>query len=115
MLEWIKSLVRKERNQANAEADAEAPKPKGAVMSGKYLGLHKYLANRYADTVVLTFANIEDLLGFALPHPARAGPAWWTNTDPGSELSGHTDAWRLAHRSARPNLLAETVTFERES
>jgi hypothetical protein len=31
---------------------------------------HKYLAARYADAVVLTFAQIEDLAGFALPELA---------------------------------------------
>ena len=82
-------------------------------MSGKYLALHKYLANRYADTVVLTFADIEDLLGFTLPNLARVRPDWWTGTDATSAPSGHTDAWRLANRTARPNLLAQTVVFER--
>ena len=37
----------------------------------KYKALYEYLDNRYANTVVLTFAQIEDLLGFTLPDPAR--------------------------------------------
>ena len=32
-----------------------------------YAPLHKYLDERYADTVVLTFGEIEDLLGSKLP------------------------------------------------
>jgi len=40
-------------------------------MPAEYRSLHKYLDSRYADTVVLRFAEIEDLLGFALPHRAR--------------------------------------------
>jgi hypothetical protein len=40
-------------------------------MSGKYLLLSGYLQNRYADTVVLTFGQIESLLGFSLPDQAR--------------------------------------------
>ena len=33
-------------------------------MPGKYKSLYQYLENRYANRVVLTFAQIEDLLGF---------------------------------------------------
>ena len=40
-------------------------------MSGEHSLLYKYLENRYANTVILTFAEIEDILGFALPDPAR--------------------------------------------
>jgi hypothetical protein len=36
-------------------------------MPGTYTSLYQYLENRYANTVVLTFAQIEDLLGFPLP------------------------------------------------
>ena len=47
-------------------------------MSGPYLLLYTYLDTRFADTVVLTFAQIEDVLGFALPAQARLQAAWWT-------------------------------------
>ncbi len=36
-------------------------------MPGEYKSLYEYLEHRYANTVVLTFAQIEDLLGFTLP------------------------------------------------
>ena len=83
-------------------------------MSGTYVLLYKYLENRYADTVVLTFAEIEDLLGFALPEQARLHREWWTpaGTDAGSRYS---DSWVLASRTAVPNLMARTVVFERAS
>jgi hypothetical protein len=70
------------------------------------------LLNRYADSVVLTFAQIEDLLGSVLPDSARTQGEWWTaavNADTGL----YSDAWTLAGRTARPNLPARTVTFER--
>ncbi len=50
-------------------------------MTGQYLLLYRYLANRYANTVVLTFAEIEDLLGFALPDQARLHQEWWTDAE----------------------------------
>jgi hypothetical protein len=84
-------------------------------MSGKYLLLYQYLENRYANTVVLTFAEIEDLLGFRLPDLARLHKEWWTNADPNTDQPGYSDSWILASRTARPNLLAQTVVFERAS
>ena len=82
-----------------------------AKIPSEYVSLHKYLANRYADMVVLTFSQLEDLLGFALPDSARTQQEWWTSTD--SDKSSGADAWILAGRTATPNLRARTVTFER--
>ena len=82
-------------------------------MSGRYLLLSKYLAQRYATTVVLTVGELEDLLGFALPGAARLQREWWANTDPATEPLGYSDSWILASRTATPNLLARTVAFER--
>jgi hypothetical protein len=78
-----------------------------------YLSLHKYLDGRFADTVVLTFAQIEDLLGFALPDPARVRPEWWSNTEAPSALPAPSWSWLLASRTACPKLAARTVAFER--
>ena len=84
------------------------------VVSGKYGVLYRYLEHRYADVVVLTFGQIEDLLGFALPQLARTRPAWWTL---GANVEGaaHADAWTLAGRTAAPNLQARVVIFTRTS
>jgi hypothetical protein len=85
----------------------------GPAISGQYLSLHLYLLHRYADRVVLTFSEIEDLLGFALPSRARLEPGWWSvgnSSIPGPQRS---DTWVLANRTATPNLLAGSVVFER--
>ena len=113
MLDWMKWRISPTHNQP--EADAEPVKRQGRVMSGKYLSLYKYLENRYADTVVLTLAEIEDLLGFTLPDLARLRQEWWTNADPDSARPNYSHSWILASRTARPNLLAQTVVFERAS
>jgi hypothetical protein len=84
-------------------------------MSGKYQLLYKYLEDRYADTVVLTFAEIEDLLGFTLPDQARRQQEWWTKAPTNIHRLDHADSWILANRTAKPNLLAQTVAFERAS
>ena len=90
--------------------DAEPP---GRAMSGKYLLLYKYLKNRYANRVVLTFAEIEDLLGFALPGQARVHPEWWTDAVTNVPGSAYSDSWILAQRTAVPNMAAQIVLFER--
>ena len=82
-------------------------------MPGKYKALYEYLDNRYANTVVLTFAQIEDLLGFTLPDSARVDHEWWVNNDPNDTPPAQSRSWTLASRTATPNLQAQTVVFER--
>jgi hypothetical protein len=113
-LEWLKRR-RRASDYRQREAPAETPKPTGRAMSGKYLLLYKYLENRYANRVVLTFAEIEDLLGFALPGQARLHQEWWTDASMNVAGTNYSDSWILASRTAVPNLLAQTVVFERAS
>jgi hypothetical protein len=101
MLDWMK---RRRPAARQRPVHVETPKPQRRQMTGKYLLLYKYLENRYADTVVLTFAEIEDLLGFELPEQARLQQAWWTE---------NSDAWVLASRTAVPNLVSRCVVFDR--
>jgi hypothetical protein len=115
MLEWLKRRNSTAYRPREREAQPEPPKRPGRAMSGKYLLLYKYLENRYANMVVLTFAEIEDLLGFALPDQARLDRAWWTGADSNAADPNHSDSWKLASRTATPNLLARTVAFERAS
>ena len=81
----------------------------------EYLPLHKYLDDRFADTVVLTTAEIEDLLGSPLPEQAHLEPRWWANGDADSPPSPQARAWIRAGRTATPNLRARIVAFERTS
>ena len=76
----------------------------------EYRALHTYLEHRYASVVVLTFEQIEALLGFALPAPARTERAWWTDS---VDTQRHRAAWTEAGRTAAPNLAAGIITFER--
>ena len=98
--------------RGRVSADAEpARRPSGQVPP-EYRPLHKYLAGRYADTVVLTLAEIEDLIGCPLPALARTQPEWWANADTASAPSPQSHAWTEAGRTATPHLLARTVGFE---
>jgi hypothetical protein len=87
----------------------------GYPTTGEYELLHRYLRDRYANRVVLTFAEIEDLLGFSLPDPARAHLAWWDGGDFVSPPSTQSFAWTLAGRTATVNFPAQQVVFERDT
>jgi hypothetical protein len=100
---------------ADGRIDEVAARRHGREMSGKYLQLYDYLERRYADMVVLTFAQMEDLVGFALPDRARTDLEWWTAADAKSAEGSYANAWKLARRTAKPNLLAGNVAFERAS
>jgi hypothetical protein len=76
-----------------------------------YMPLFTYLDRRYAVTVVLTFEQIEALLGFAPPSPGLGDAEWWTAS--GGASDHHAAAWTAAHRSAVPQLSARIVAFER--
>lgn len=97
MFGWLKKRGWPARQEP--DAPKHVARPPERVVSGKYQLLHKYLEERFASTVVLTFAEIEDLIGSALPEQARSEPEWWTNA--------------LSSRTATPNLLAQTVAFDR--
>jgi len=113
MLEWMKKRGSTAHNEA--KADADAPQRHGCNQAAKYRHLYEYLEKRYANTVVLTFGQVEDLLGFSLPDLARADREWWTIPDISTAGARCSDAWTLAGRTARPNLMAQTVAFERVS
>jgi hypothetical protein len=81
---------------------------------GEYQLLYKYLRDRYANRVVLTFGEIEDLLGFALPDPARLQREWWGSADSMAPRSAQSDSWTLASRTATVNMVAQNVVFDRE-
>ena len=111
LLDWMKK--RGSTASHRRAPAAEAMKPQGRVMSGQYQLLYRYLEDRYANTVVLTFAEIEDLLGFALPDQARLHQEWWTDAETTMAGPNYSDSWILASRTAVPNLVARTVVFER--
>jgi hypothetical protein len=119
MWKWIRRQALTAQYVAPAAAPA-AERPMGkmtgraANLPSKYMPLHKYLVNRYADSVFLTFAQLEDLIGCPLPDLARAQQAWWTSTDRDTGTSC-ADAWILAGMTAKPNLLARNVTFDRRT
>lgn len=112
MKRWAKSGLWGATARPSAAAD---PVPDADRHAGEYQLLYKYLRDRFANRIVLTFAEIEDLLGFALPDSARTESAWWAGTDQIAHRSAQADAWIRANRTATVNLSARIVVFERDA
>ena len=87
------------RQKASRITPPDEPRP---PVPAAYMPLYTYLDRRYAGTVVLTFEQIEALLGFAPPSPAFADAEWWTGS--GGANDRHRAAWTAACRSAAPQL-----------
>jgi hypothetical protein len=79
---------------------------------GQYQRLYTHLRDRFANRVVLTFREIEDLLGLPLPEAARLEPEWWAVPDEPSAPSTQSASWTLANRTATVNLSARRVAFD---
>jgi len=112
MLSWTKRRRSMPQDQPQSDRNAAKP-PQRRAPPSQYVSLFNYLDGRYADRVVLTFGQIEDLLGFSLPALARLRADWWMNPDPNTMGPRFADSWLLANRTAQPNLLALTVVFDR--
>ncbi len=103
---WRGAAAVSERPAAMFPIERNTPR-----VPAEYVSLYTYLEHRYASIVVLTFEQMEALLGFALPASACTERDWWTG--PAVHTQRHSAAWVGAGRSATPNLSARTVTFER--
>ncbi len=109
MLDWLKSRAAGRRAPLSvAPLSARGTRDD----TGQYQRLREYLQERYANRVVLTFREIEDLLGFPLPEHARVDQAWWGGA---ARQSTQSESWTVAGRTATVNLLAQRVVFERDA
>jgi hypothetical protein len=74
----------------------------------KYEPLTNFLGRRAGQTLRLSFAEIESLLGFALP-PSKQHPAWWSNNPQNNVM---TKAWLAAgYKTEQIDIAGEKVTF----
>jgi hypothetical protein len=87
--------------------------PRMADVPAEYRPLYRYLDARFADAVVLTFREIEDLIGVPLPEAARRQQEWWTNDAAEGGTAPQSQAWTIANRRATPHLTATSVRFDR--
>lgn len=118
----LKDLFKKiwEEKRADPPVAARAgpqaiSRPRPSTVPAEYRPLHKYLEERYAENFVLTFAEIEDLLGFALPDSARVTPEWWATAEAAAVRTPQSRSWTEASRTAKANVPAQIVLFQRSS
>lgn len=77
----------------------------------KYDSLAKHLARSNAPELVMTFAQLEEILGAPLPASARTHRPWWANSAHGHVQSkGWLDA---GYQSERVDLEGQHLTFKK--
>jgi hypothetical protein len=76
-----------------------------------YMPLHDFLETFDSDTVMISFAALENMIKRKLPPSARERVTWWTNKPRGR---GHAKAWRdIGWEVERVDLRKGRVTFSR--
>lgn len=112
MLERIKVLENKVKILEEKIENFPTPKPQTAMqlynVSAKYRGLAEYLLSSNETRVTLSYSQIEEILGFALPDTARKfKQSYWANT----ETHSYASSWMAVGYKTRVNVDSDTVTF----
>lgn len=112
MLERIKMLENKvkvleEKIESTSTAQSQTAIQLDKV-SAKYRGLAEYLLSSNETRVTLTYSQIEEILGFALPDTARKfKQSYWANT----ETHSYASSWMAVGYKTRVDVDNDTVTF----
>lgn len=112
MLERIKVLENKVKALEEKIENTPTPKPQTAMqldkVSAKYRGLAEYLLSSNETRVTLSYSQIEEILGFALPDTARKfKQSYWANT----ETHSYASSWMAVGYKTRVDVDSDTVTF----
>jgi hypothetical protein len=78
----------------------------------KYDPLHDYLCAQNLRELVLTFKEIEEIIGDRLPASATR-PQWWENATAPNTSHVQCKAWRAAGYNAYLVIGSDKVRFER--
>jgi hypothetical protein len=79
---------------------------------GKYATLGSYLRGRGSDSISVSFAEVEQILGAPLPASARTHRSWWSNNP---ENNVATREWLAAgYQTERVDLRGGKVVFRRQ-
>ncbi|MBE6908982.1 MAG: hypothetical protein E7474_05190 [Ruminococcaceae bacterium] len=104
-----------QRSQRSRPRSGIAAAPGAAVerpsSRSKYAPLGTYLLQSGRQELVLSFPEIEKILGFSLPPSARKYAAWWANNLTNSQAKG----WMgTGYQVKRTDILQETATFRKK-
>ena len=110
MLERIKVLENKVKVLEEKIENTPTPKPQTAMqldkVSAKYRGLAEYLLSSNETRVTLSYSQIEEILGFALPDTARKfKQSYWANT----ETHSYASSWMAVGYKTRVDIDSDTV------
>ena len=112
VLEQKVDVLEAEILESRKKAPKEAEKPvfPADKISDKYRALAEYLYEKWEKKIVLTYAEIEEILGFKLPPTAYKLPkSYWANT----LTHTYATSWLSVGYKARVDLEATKVTFEK--
>lgn len=112
MLERIKILENKVKALEEANENVASAKPISNVdlnkVSAKYRPLAEYLVRSGATRVELSYAEIEEILGFRLPDTARNfKQSFWANT----KTHSYSSSWLEIGYKTRVDASGDKVTF----
>lgn len=79
----------------------------------KHDPLWSYLAQQPEATVSLTFAEIESVIGVALPPSAKEYSAWWANEMASDPAREHAHSWLDAGFEASADFRRKRVIFRK--
>jgi len=77
----------------------------------KYDSLTKFLLGQLPGPVTMTFTQLNTLLGFCVPAPARKYQSWWANEPTQNTRNRQCRSWLDANRKASADLKHGVVTF----
>lgn len=89
-------------------------KKKGRSHMNKYEPLNKYLSRQTASRLILSFDEIEHILGDKLPKSAHCYSVWWSNSN--TSAHPHSCAWLDAKYktvNVLQSMLQKQMTFEK--
>ena len=85
-------------------------------MASIYAPLRQHLEGLTTTSAVLTWREIQTILGFALPKSARFRSQWWaTKVVPDTRHSHAKEGWLLAGWQAKPDFALQHTTFTKNA
>lgn len=101
-----------EKDRGNVGGEMQPPKPvfPAGKISDKYMPLAEYLYQSWERRITLTYAELEEILGFKLPDTAYNFPqSYWANT----KTHSYSTAWMEIGYKTKCDFSKKEITFER--
>ena len=110
----LKLIERQPLSKISASGSEAMAYPRSdTIEPAMYDPLRDHLSAQRASSIVLDFAEVEQIIGRPLPRSARTHREWWANEKNPSTSHVQCRAWQAAGYEALPNLSEEVVTFKR--